>query len=179
MPDFDPVSKNRAKPLCLKLRITTLIVTHNVTSYKMHNESKLTGGEPTARKCRRRAVRLSEWLGSMPTHWGRPLALRRTTADSAATTQRQISQNAAFAKAAKTIPPGGDGPVRKGPPSTNHQTATPGWTKSLRGSRTTDGMTWPEMSKARADVLAKKSAPVKNRKCRRVMRRSMLPNEPS
>jgi hypothetical protein len=37
IPDFEPVAKNLASPLCLKLRITIRNVTYNVTGDKMAN----------------------------------------------------------------------------------------------------------------------------------------------
>ena len=37
IPALEPVSKNLAKPLCLKLRITKHSVTYNVTGDKMPN----------------------------------------------------------------------------------------------------------------------------------------------
>src|SRR5882672_2177600 len=83
----------------------------------------------------------------------------RRTARTMVTTNHNIgNNNAAFAAAATAIPKGDDGAERNGPPRTNHQTVTPGCTKSTRGFLTTDGMISPEASNARAPVLAIASA---------------------
>jgi hypothetical protein len=67
------------------------------------------------------------------------------------------SQRSAFTMAANAIPVGDEGTVRNGPARTNHQTVTPGCTKSERGALTIDGMTLGEDSNARAAALADNS----------------------
>ena len=70
------------------------------------------------------------------------------------TNQMATSQKIALVMAANAIPEGDDGTERKGPAKTNHQTVTPGCTKSEMGSLTTDGMTLGDDSNARKIALA-------------------------
>ena len=70
------------------------------------------------------------------------------------TNQRATSHDSAFTRAVNAIPEMVAGTERNGPPRTNHQTVMPGCTKPERGSRSADGVTLEDESKAGAAALA-------------------------
>ena len=102
---------------------------------------------------RRRGFRVEREVRQGGTQERRAASRRRITRTTAMTSNTTSNHNAVFAAAANAMPVGEDGAERNGPPSTNHQTVTPGSTKSERGLRITDGMVSGEPSADRTAAL--------------------------